>query len=106
MANKKWISDIIIAFVHGLKQKPAYILIFGICMLFVIFGFGSGIYGYINNEIIALYLSFSSFVIALIVATIVSGETTSPTLTKTSPGKGNALIFVTVSNSLTFNPGV
>lgn len=58
MANQKWISEIIIAFVHGLKQKPAYILIFGICMLFVIFGFGSGIYGYINNEIIALYLSF------------------------------------------------
>ncbi len=71
MANKKWITEIIVAFVHGLKQKPAYILIFGICMLFVIFGFGSGIYGYINNEIIALYLSFSSFVIALIAATIV-----------------------------------
>lgn len=57
--------------IKALSQKPAYLLVFGIWVVFVIFGFGSGAYGiYIGNQDL-IYAAFLSFVIALIVAVAV-----------------------------------
>lgn len=64
-------AGIIKALAEGLKQKPAYLLIFAIWVSFLMFGFGTGAYGIIYDKPIPLYLSFSSFVVALIVAAYV-----------------------------------
>lgn len=57
--------------VEGLKQKPAYLLIFGIDLLFVLFGVITGGVGIVKNQDTPLLLGFSSFALALIVAAVV-----------------------------------
>src|SRR6266478_253811 len=59
---------------EGLGKKPAYLLIFGICVLFFIFGIGSGIYSLNNPRPESIYIvisCFVGFVAALIVGVIV-----------------------------------
>ncbi|MCK5642854.1 MAG: hypothetical protein KAJ19_18740 [Gammaproteobacteria bacterium] len=67
----RWITEIINNFTKALSQRPAYLLIFAIWVVFLIFGIGSTIYGIISNKTLSLYLAFLSFVFALIVAIIV-----------------------------------
>lgn len=69
----------------GLKEKPAYLFIFAIWVMFVIFGFGSGAYGIISDKPIPLYLAFLSFLVSLIVAVIVIKIVEVPGL---APGEG------------------
>ena len=57
--------------VEGLKQKPAYLLIFGVDLLFVLFGVITGGVGIVRNQDTPLLLGFSSFALALIVAAVV-----------------------------------
>lgn len=57
--------------VEGLKQKPAYLLIFGIDLLFVLFGIATGAVGVARNQETPLILGFCSFALALIVAAFV-----------------------------------
>lgn len=67
----KEIVRIVNKLADGLNEKPAYLLIFAIWVMFVIFGFGSGVYGFISDKPVPLYLAFLSFLISLIVAVIV-----------------------------------
>lgn len=52
--------------IDALRGRPAYVLIFGLCVLFVLFGGVSTFYGFSQDRTLPLVLGFSSFLAALI----------------------------------------
>jgi hypothetical protein len=52
--------------IDGLRTRPAYLLIFGLCVLFVLFGGVSTYVGFSKDRTLPLVLGFCSFLAALI----------------------------------------
>jgi hypothetical protein len=52
--------------IDGLRTRPAYLLIFGLCVLFVLFGGVSTYVGFYKDKPLPLVLGFSSFLAALV----------------------------------------
>ena len=56
---------------NGLKDQPAYLLIFGVCGLFLLSGFGNSIAGVIKNDYILTAYGLISFIAALLSSVVV-----------------------------------
>lgn len=64
--------------IEGLRQEPAYLLYFGLCMLFVFFGVGVGVHGVTSGQPLAQYLGFGGFVVALLAGFAVISRVETP----------------------------
>jgi len=88
--------------VEGLRQRPAYLLIFAISALFVLSGLGGLGVGLATKNNLALVLGFASFALALVGAVLVVREVERPTVetpmpSRTGFGSPGAIISDTVN---------
>ncbi|MBA7566167.1 hypothetical protein ES708_07855 [subsurface metagenome] len=71
IAKSNKIIGLFIEITNGLKGQPAYLLIFGVCGIFLLSGFGNSIAGIIKNDHILTLYGLISFIAALLSSVIV-----------------------------------